>query len=154
MIRFTPSRSWLKRIPSRRASPAVGRRRPVSILMVVLLPAPLGPRKPKNRPPPTRKDNRSTAVVWRKTLVNPSTTMASRRLMTRQLTLYRDPAQPRPPLPTPLTASRQGRTLPRRSGGAAMIKRGGLAGLVGVGLWLAASTRAAAPPGLRSGPPS
>lgn len=30
--------------------PEVGARRPVSILMVVDLPAPLGPRKPKNWP--------------------------------------------------------------------------------------------------------
>jgi cyclomaltodextrinase len=35
-----------------------------------------------------------------------------------------------------------------------MTKRRGLAGLVGMGLWLAASTRGEAPAGLRAGPPS
>ncbi len=35
-----------------------------------------------------------------------------------------------------------------------MTKCWGLAGLVGMGLWLAASTRGEAPAGLRSGPPS
>ena len=58
-------------------SPAVGRSRPVSILMVVLLPAPLGPRKPKKRPRATLKVRPFTAVVLPKTLVSPRTTMAA-----------------------------------------------------------------------------
>src|SRR2546428_12585473 len=57
-------------------SPAVGRSRPVSILMVVLLPAPLGPRKPKKRPRGTSKETSSTATFLRKALVRWRTTMA------------------------------------------------------------------------------
>ena len=58
MILLISSRSPLRRRPSIVASPEVGRRSPVSILMVVLLPAPFGPRKPKNRPRATRKERR------------------------------------------------------------------------------------------------
>src|SRR5260221_12013488 len=50
-------------------SPAVGRSRPVSIVMVVLLPAPLGPRNPKKRPRGTSKETSSTATFFRKALV-------------------------------------------------------------------------------------
>src|SRR5438874_7782799 len=57
-------------------SPAVGRSRPVSILIVVLLPAPLGPRKPKKRPRGTSKETSSTATFLRKALVRWRTTMA------------------------------------------------------------------------------
>src|SRR4051812_43421047 len=39
-----------------RASPAFGRMSPSRILMVVVLPAPLGPRKPKISPPSTWND--------------------------------------------------------------------------------------------------
>src|SRR5580692_5089978 len=42
--------------------PEVGASRPVSILMVVDLPAPLGPRKPKNWPASTRRFTPCTAV--------------------------------------------------------------------------------------------
>ena len=49
----------------------------MSILIVVLLPAPLGPRNPKNRPRATRSDTPSTALFWRKTLVRFSRTSAS-----------------------------------------------------------------------------
>jgi hypothetical protein len=42
--------------------PEVGARRPVSILMVVDLPAPLGPRKPKNWPGATVRLTSWTAV--------------------------------------------------------------------------------------------
>ncbi len=59
------------------ASPAVGRSSPVSMRMVVLLPAPFGPRKPKKRPRATRKDTWSTAVWRRNVFVRPSTTIAS-----------------------------------------------------------------------------
>ncbi len=59
------------------ASPEVGRSSPVSILMVVLFPAPFGPRNPKKRPRATWKDTRSTAVCRRNTFVRPSTTIAA-----------------------------------------------------------------------------
>src|SRR5688572_5146581 len=77
MRRLMPSRSVSSGRPSIITSPAVGRSRPVSILIVVLLPAPLGPRKPKKRPRATLKVSPSTAVFSRKTLVRPRTTIAS-----------------------------------------------------------------------------
>src|ERR1700722_1940541 len=51
--------------------PEVGARRPVSILMVVDLPAPLGPRKPKNWPGATVRLTSSTAVKSPKRRVRP-----------------------------------------------------------------------------------
>src|SRR5204863_4618303 len=77
ITRFTASSSRSRGWPSIVASPSVGRSRPVSILIVVLLPAPFGPRKPKKRPRATRKEMWSTAGRPRKTLVRPRTTMAS-----------------------------------------------------------------------------
>ena len=44
--------------------------------IVVLLPAPFGPRKPKKRPRATRNDTWSTAVWRRNFRVRPSTTIA------------------------------------------------------------------------------
>ena len=49
--------------PKTRAWPAVGRARPSSILTVVVLPAPLGPRKPNTSPGATARVNPSTATV-------------------------------------------------------------------------------------------
>jgi hypothetical protein len=45
------------------AVPLVGAVRPSSIRSVVVLPAPLGPRKPVTRPGPTSKLRLSTAVT-------------------------------------------------------------------------------------------
>src|SRR6266849_1544382 len=56
--------------------PAVGASRPVSILMVVDFPAPLGPRKPKNWPAATRRFTSSTATSSPKRRVKPSVAMA------------------------------------------------------------------------------
>lgn len=47
--------------PSIKASPEVTLSSPVSILNVVVLPAPLKPRRPKHSPFPTARDSRSTA---------------------------------------------------------------------------------------------
>jgi len=44
--------------------------------MVVLLPAPLGPRKPKNRPRGTSNEMPSTATLFRNVLVRLRTTIA------------------------------------------------------------------------------
>ncbi|MNP26653.1 hypothetical protein D3C76_1195160 [compost metagenome] len=55
--------------PKMLALPEVGARKPVSIFMVVDLPAPLGPRKPRTSPGATRKDRLSTAVCCAKRLV-------------------------------------------------------------------------------------
>src|SRR5690606_126830 len=51
------------------AVPEVGARKPVSIFMVVDLPAPLGPRKPSTSPGWTWNDRSSTAVCCAKRLV-------------------------------------------------------------------------------------
>ena len=56
--------------------------------IVVLLPAPFGPRKPKKRPRATRKDTRSTAVCRRNVFVRPSTTIASASLITRKVSRF------------------------------------------------------------------
>src|SRR5687768_14771161 len=53
--------------------PAVGRRKPVIIRMVVVLPAPLGPRRPSTSPGWASKLTSSTATVAPKRLVTPST---------------------------------------------------------------------------------
>src|SRR5262245_47664119 len=45
--------------------------------MVVLLPAPFGPRKPKKRPRATRNERSSTAAALLKSLLSPRTTIAS-----------------------------------------------------------------------------
>src|SRR3954470_19873178 len=51
------------------AVPAVGRNRPTSILIVVDLPAPFGPKKPKNSPSCTVRSRWSTAVFLSNTFV-------------------------------------------------------------------------------------
>ncbi len=48
--------------PKMLAVPALGARKPVSIFMVVDLPAPFGPRKPSTSPVATWKDRSSTAT--------------------------------------------------------------------------------------------
>ena len=66
---------WASR-PSTRAVPAVGRCRSRRARMVVVFPAPLGPRKPKISPGSTRRSRSSTARIDPKTLVRPIVTMA------------------------------------------------------------------------------
>src|SRR5271167_35656 len=56
------------------ARPDVGRSNPVRILIVVVLPAPLGPKKPNISPGATAKLMPSTAVASPKRLVRRSTT--------------------------------------------------------------------------------
>src|SRR5580693_8823328 len=56
--------------------PEVGASKPVSILMVVDLPAPLGPRKPKNWPASTRRFTSCTAVKSPKRRVSAVVSMA------------------------------------------------------------------------------
>src|SRR5260370_6093124 len=58
----TDSESVRTSRPSTRASPPLRGKRPVSILMTVVLPLPLGPRKPKISPFSTRKLTSLTAV--------------------------------------------------------------------------------------------
>src|SRR3954453_6192699 len=74
--------------PNTQAAPAVGRRRPSSILIVVDLPAPLGPRNPKIWPGGTVSESWSTARVAENRLLNPS----ARRAGTASMTLPSQPA--------------------------------------------------------------
>src|SRR5580700_9424773 len=59
--------------PSRKIFPDVGCRRVVNILMVVVLPAPFGPRNAKISPLPTSKEMLSTALNSPKVLLRFST---------------------------------------------------------------------------------
>src|SRR4051794_36499434 len=61
MLRRTASRSVATSWPATRALPPVGRASVQSMLMVVVLPAPLGPRKPKTSPAATSKLTPRTA---------------------------------------------------------------------------------------------
>ncbi len=58
-------RAWARRLgmgsPNTVARPPLGAMRPVSILMVVVLPAPLGPRNPKMLPASTANETPLTA---------------------------------------------------------------------------------------------
>src|SRR5258706_1704599 len=76
ICRFTSTVCEEKSIPSNCMRPEVGASSPVSILIVVDLPAPLGPRKPKNCPAVTRRSTLSTAVSAPKRRVSFSVTMA------------------------------------------------------------------------------
>src|SRR2546428_843763 len=61
--------------PSTSIAPAVGRMRPISMRMVVLLPEPLAPRKAKIEPAATSIERSSTAVKVPKRLVSPRVRM-------------------------------------------------------------------------------
>src|SRR3546814_14403403 len=60
-----------------RASPAVGRRKPVIIFIVVDLPAPFGPRNPSTSPRATVSDTRSTALMEPNDFVSSRVTIIS-----------------------------------------------------------------------------
>jgi len=63
--------------PNSEATPALGDSSPVSIFMVVVLPQPLEPRKPKISPRRMRKLTRSTAVKSPKRMVKSRASMAA-----------------------------------------------------------------------------
>src|ERR1017187_10236377 len=62
MVRRTSTASLVMEKPATRASPEEGGNSVVSILMVVVLPAPLEPSKPKTAPALTERVRESTAV--------------------------------------------------------------------------------------------
>ena len=62
MLRRTSARWRTMSYPATSADPAVGAASVHSILIVVVLPAPLGPRKPKISPGSTSNEISSTAV--------------------------------------------------------------------------------------------
>ena len=64
-------------MPATTAEPAVGAINVPSVRTVVVLPAPLGPRKPNTSPHPTLNETSARAVRSPKRLVNPSTVIAS-----------------------------------------------------------------------------
>src|SRR5262249_60145155 len=63
--------------PPMKAAPAEGRSRPTNILMVVDLPAPFGPRNPKNSPRRTARLRPLTAIFWPNALVRPHVAIAA-----------------------------------------------------------------------------
>ena len=71
--------AWRNGRPLTVTVPAVGRSRPRIIRMVVVLPAPFGPRKPVIFPGSTRKDRPSTAVVPPYRLVRRDASIMSKR---------------------------------------------------------------------------
>src|SRR5436853_336315 len=73
----TDSESAPTSTPSTRAEPPLSGKRPVSILMTVVFPLPLGPRKPKISPFSTRKLTSLTAVKLPKRLTRCSAEMAA-----------------------------------------------------------------------------
>ena len=77
MRAFTPSGSRVTSAPPTTAVPEVGFRRPQSMRMVVDLPAPLLPRKPKISPWCTSNDTWSTATNLPNRRVRLLTTIAS-----------------------------------------------------------------------------
>src|SRR6202040_3024829 len=77
MFSRTVSGSFRTSMPSTDASPPERGRRPVSILMTVVFPLPLGPRKPKISPFSTRKLTSFTAVKLPKRRTRCSAEMAA-----------------------------------------------------------------------------
>src|SRR5262249_2405589 len=75
MLRRTSSDWERTSKPATRAEPAVAGREPVRIRIVVVLPAPLGPRKPTTWRRSTWKETSSTASHWPKYLVRRSTSI-------------------------------------------------------------------------------
>src|SRR5580658_6151329 len=73
MRRFTSMGCSCTSKPATLALPSVGGRKQVRMRMVVVLPAPLGPRKPTICPLSTSKEMLSTATVRAYRLVRPST---------------------------------------------------------------------------------
>src|SRR5882762_7566566 len=74
--RFTSTMFLSKSRPRISMRPELGASKPVSILMVVDFPAPLGPRNPKNCPGATRRFTSRTATNSPKRRVSPSVAMA------------------------------------------------------------------------------
>src|SRR5208337_2895892 len=71
----TPSGSRSSSRPATRTRPLVGGRNPVIIRIVVVFPAPLGPRKPNTSPSGTKKETSSTTFLSTNRFVSPSTSI-------------------------------------------------------------------------------
>src|SRR5262245_31769674 len=71
MALFAATGSASTSCPATRTAPALGVRNPVTIFIVVDLPAPLGPRKPRTSPLATSKDTPSTALRGPKCFARP-----------------------------------------------------------------------------------
>src|SRR5579884_457333 len=87
MLRRTSSRSRTTSCPATVAVPAVGFISVHSMLIVVVFPAPLGPRKPNTSPGATSKLTPRTASSSPKRFTSPSTTIAGPPLRLASLTL-------------------------------------------------------------------
>jgi hypothetical protein len=79
MLRRTASRSLAQSCPATLAVPDVALARVQRILMVVVLPAPFGPRNPKVSPRSTSKSIPRTASISPYRLVRPATEITGRR---------------------------------------------------------------------------
>src|SRR5439155_25449661 len=77
MADFTRSGSATRSIPSTWPPPSLGSRMPHSILSVVDLPAPFGPRKPYSSPVRTVRSRWSTATILPKRRISPRVTTAA-----------------------------------------------------------------------------
>src|SRR5947209_10032167 len=77
MFRRTSSRSLTTSWPATAAEPDVGLARVQSMLIVVVFPAPLGPRKPNTSPVATSKSTPRTASSSPKRLTKPRTEIAA-----------------------------------------------------------------------------
>src|ERR1051325_6779546 len=89
MIAFDLTGSATTSTSATRTVPLVGSDSPAMMRMVVVLPAPLGPRKPKISPRSAVSDNRSTAVKSPYFFVRSSITIIGVRLSSRRLNLQR-----------------------------------------------------------------
>src|SRR5581483_10486766 len=81
ICRFTSTGCASRSRPRISMRPELGASNPVSILMVVDLPAPLGPRNPKNCPGATRKSTPSTAMSSPKRRVSACVQMVGARVI-------------------------------------------------------------------------
>src|SRR6059058_5859430 len=101
MLRRTSSRSPTTSCPATDAAPAVGLASVQSMLIVVVFPAPLGPRKPNTSPVATSKSTPLTASTSPKRLASAWTEIATCMLDTlrgRVAVLREDPVQRSPGL--------------------------------------------------------
>src|SRR5918999_3321262 len=127
------------------AVPAVGATRPRSIRRVVVLPAPLGPRKPATVPWSIWKSRWSTASTSPKRLVSPCTLIAA---IARLLAAGAEPVSPTTLRAGPATVVGPAAALGRRPGGGGGATRGA-GGAEGPGPPGGPPRRSPGPPGVR-----
>src|SRR2546425_1456810 len=98
--------SVFRSCPSTVARPDVGGRRVVSILIVVVFPAPFGPRNPKTSERAMSNETRSTATLSPKYRDNSSTRTTCSRVMTVEPLIDRKPDSKAPAAGIPIRSGR------------------------------------------------